>query len=234
VKAVVYMRVSTASQDTENQRASCLELCRRHGFDDPIVIEETASGARLGRAGWDQVMALALGGEIGAVVVWALDRIGRSLQEVFKMVEALDKARVRLLSVREPWLDLGDAAAGAARDPMRTLLVMVFAWAAEFERERILQRSREGREVARREGRVGGRPRTAMVGEPLALAVKMHAAGLSAVKIQRALFERGVYRSTPAGFRGKPKPVPLSTIHSAVTRVTTFEGVTPERPKKAS
>jgi DNA invertase Pin-like site-specific DNA recombinase len=236
VKAAIYMRVSTGAQNSENQRASCVALCRQNGWD-PVIIDETASGARVRRPGWDEVMRLAIGREVAGVVVWAIDRIGRSLQEVFDCINAIDQSGVRLLSVKEPWIDAG-AHPGGVADLMRRLQIMIFAWAADFERLRLLERSREGTDRARREGRFGGRPRSALVGDGLALAVDLHRKGLSTVKIQRALFERGYFRPTKlVGKDGKPlrpQPLPRSTIHYAIKRLTTFDGLIPERPRKVA
>jgi len=237
VKAAVYMRVSTASQDTVNQRAACLEICARNGWE-AIIIDETASGKHLRRAGWDRVLALAISREIGAVVVWAIDRIGRSMQEVFASVKSLDDAGIRLLSVREPWTDVGSMPGGA--DLMRNLLLAIFAWAAEFERFRNIERSKAGTDQARMAGRIGGRPRNALVGDGLAVAVALKNAGWSTVKIQRELFARGFHKPTcdcvgcrpdladlNKGRGGKPTPLPRSTIHYAVARVTTFDNMAP-------
>lgn len=231
------MRVSTTEQHVENQRDACLQLCTRHGWE-PIVIDETVSGALRRRPGWDSVLSLALGGEIVAVVVSALDRIGRSMNEVFLTIDAIDRAGIRVLSVKEPWLDVG----GGGDPLMRKLMLAVFSWAAEFERERLLERSRDGTDQARKEGRLGGRPRSALVGDDLAYAVKMHQAGLSDTAIKKALFERGVHRPRcdcknckPGGI-GVPKPLPRSSIYTAITRLTVFDGLSPvaAAPKKAS
>jgi putative DNA-invertase from lambdoid prophage Rac len=232
VKAVVYLRVSTHRQDVASQRDGAMELCHRNGWE-PVLIEETMSGARVRRPGWDRVMAMAIGREIEAVVVSALDRIGRSMIEVFNCVEALDKSGVRLLSVKEPWVDFASAPGGVG-DLMRKLMLAIMSWAAELERERLLARSQDGTDQARKEGRIGGRPRKALVGEGLALAVRLHQAGQSVGQIQKALFERGYHRPLKEGSRAKPKPLARSTIHSAVNRLTLFDGLGATNTPKAT
>jgi excisionase family DNA binding protein len=117
---------------------------------------ETVSGAAKVRPELARLLADAHAGQFGAVVVWALDRLGRGgIAEIATLVKKLDAAKVALVSVKEPWADTS----GPARD----LLVAVMAWVAAQERARLSERTRAGLVLARarleKEGRnLGRRP----------------------------------------------------------------------------
>lgn len=149
LKAVLYLRVSTDQQTVENQRPELLQLAEARGFEIVEIIEETASAAKQ-RAGLDRVMKLAHQGKCQVVVTWALDRLGRSMIGNLQTVLELDKLGVQVVSMREPWLQMDS--------PVRSLLIAVFSWVAEEERNRIRARSKLGVERSRREGKRQGRP----------------------------------------------------------------------------
>ncbi len=225
-RAAVYLRVSTADQDVAAQRASCLKICAANGWE-PIEVAETGSGARK-LVGWDRVMAMAAGHEIVAVVVWALDRIGRSMWAISDSVREIDAAGVRLCSVQEPWLDVGEGGLGAETRP---LMISLFSWVAGFERRRLVARTLEGLADARRKGRVGGPKSASLVGAHLDFAIELYKQKKSMSEIQAALFARGVYqRPRPATKDQKPKPVPRGTIWAAIMRTYEFDGVNPIEP----
>lgn len=148
-KAVVYLRVSTDQQSVENQRPELLQLAQARGFTDVEVIEDVMSAAKQ-RSGWDRVMAMAHRGHVKAVIVFALDRIGRSMSGNLNTVIELDRLGVEVISSREPWLQM--------QGPVRSLLVGVFSWVAEQEKIRIGERTRIGLQQTRAKGQVLGRP----------------------------------------------------------------------------
>ena len=87
-------------------------------------------------------------GAFQVLVIWALDRFGRSMTGNLADVLELDRVGVQVVSVRESWLDTGS--------PVRTLLLAIFSWLAEQERVRIGERTRARMAAARRRGsRVG-------------------------------------------------------------------------------
>jgi len=93
MKAAIYLRVSTDGQTEENQEPDCLRLCAARGWE-PVVIRETESGAKE-RPEWRRVVELARRGQVGAVVFWALDRIGRkSLQILGFSLSAMSMALI--------------------------------------------------------------------------------------------------------------------------------------------
>lgn len=134
MRAVAYIRVSTEQQTVDNQRPALEAMARARGWDLEWV-EETASGASV-RPALDALCERARRGEFAAVLVWAVDRLGRNMAEVVNRVHALDAAGVVLLSHQEPWLDTSG--------PTRSLLLSIFAWVAQQERERLSQRVKAG------------------------------------------------------------------------------------------
>lgn len=158
--AAIYLRVSTSDQTVENQRAEVEALCRARGFD-PVAYEESASSVKQ-RPVFDRMMADARSGKIRGVFVWALDRLHRSLPRLVADMAELDRVGAPVLSVRESWLD--------ASGPQRSLLICVFGWMGQFERDRLIERTRAGLRRAREEGKTLGRPRAPS--GPLALAVE--------------------------------------------------------------
>jgi DNA invertase Pin-like site-specific DNA recombinase len=96
-------------------------------------------------------MANAHTGKFDVLVVWALDRLGRSMVGNLTTVLKLDDMGVHVISAREPWLDMGG--------PVRPLLIAVFGWVAEQERIRIVERTKAGLDHARARGIRLGRPR---------------------------------------------------------------------------
>ncbi len=90
-----------------------------------VLYEETESAAK-SRPVFDRMLAHVRTGNIQAVVVWALDRLHRSMHGAINDVLELDRLGVRILSVREPWLDTAG--------PVRSLLAAIFAWISEMER----------------------------------------------------------------------------------------------------
>jgi putative DNA-invertase from lambdoid prophage Rac len=119
-------------------------------MDVLAIYEETFSGATTARPEFTRMMDDAHKGRFTTVVVWALDRFGRSMIGNIQTVLELDRLGVRLVSLREPWLDTSG--------PVRSLLLAIFSWCAEQERLRIVERTKAGMDRARRDGKTIGRP----------------------------------------------------------------------------
>jgi DNA invertase Pin-like site-specific DNA recombinase len=159
--------VSTDRQTTDTQRGDVLALVKARGWE-PVVFEEVESAAKV-RPVLAKVLELARVGEVGAVCVWALDRLHRSMPLCVSTVLELDRVRCQVVSVREPWLDTAG--------PVRGLLVAIFGWVAEQERERLRDRTRAGVARARAEGKQIGRPKLSPAA--LSLAVELVRLGSS-------------------------------------------------------
>ncbi len=186
MRAAVYLRVSSDRQTVENRRAEVEQLARARGYE-PIPYEETESAAKR-RPVFDRMLADARAGKVRAVAVWAIDRLHRSMQGAINDVLELDRLDVRVLSVRESWLDTAG--------PVRALLVAIFGWVAEQERARLIERTKAGLERARRQGKRLGRPPCS--------AIALHAAA-EAVRagssIRRAANVKGIPESSLRRFR---------------------------------
>lgn len=146
--AALYVRVSTDRQTTANQLGELRQLAAARGFA-AVVYEETESAAKR-RPVLEQLMDDARRGKVRAVLVWALDRLDRSMGTCIARVLELDRLGVPVVSVREPWLDTSG--------PVRSLLVAIFGWCAEQERSRLIDRTKAGLERARAQGKRIGRP----------------------------------------------------------------------------
>jgi DNA invertase Pin-like site-specific DNA recombinase len=159
-RAAIYVRVSTDRQELANQEAETRQLCEARGWRDPVIFREIASGAKR-RPEWDSVLEAARTGNVGAVVFWSIDRIGRNKVQAAHDLRRLLDWRVAVASVRESWLDTpGEDYRGRGANPARDLLIDVITWVAEGERQRLIERTHAGLARARARGRVGGRPST--------------------------------------------------------------------------
>ncbi|CBJ40559.1 phage site-specific DNA-invertase (plasmid) [Ralstonia solanacearum CMR15] len=135
-----YARVSTDDQHLDLQRDALAKAgCER-------VFEDTASGAKSERTGLTALLATLRQGDI--VVIWRLDRLGRSLKDLIYLVERLDAVGVGLRSLQE---SIDTASIGGR------LVFHLFGALAEFERNLIRERTRAGLSAARARGHNGGR-----------------------------------------------------------------------------
>ena len=151
-----YARVSTDDQNLDLQRDALQAAgCER-------VFEDMVSGARADRTGLVTLMSMLRAGD--TVVIWRLDRLGRSLKNLIELVERLDAAKVGLRSLQE---NIDTTSSGGK------LVFHLFGALAEFERTLIRERTQAGLVAARARGRMGGRPRR-LDPVKLALAVKLH------------------------------------------------------------
>lgn len=163
-----YARVSTDDQRMDLQRDALTAAgCEK-------VFTDTASGAKAARPGLAEALAFARKGDV--LVVWRLDRLGRSLPELVKVVGDLEAAGVGFESVTERI----ETSSAAGR-----LVFHVFAALAEFERRLIVERTHAGLEAARARGRKGGRP--ALPPEKVAAIQAMAAGNRSVSEICKAL-----------------------------------------------
>ena len=155
MKTAIYLRVSTAQQTVENQRPDVDRLVAARGYSVVACFEEQASASGK-RPEFERMMEAARRGEFSILVVWALDRFGRSMGGNIADVLALDKAGVKVVSVKEPWMDTGG--------PVRELLVAIFSWVAQQEKARLIERTKAGLAGARARGVILGRPSPTLVG----------------------------------------------------------------------
>jgi putative DNA-invertase from lambdoid prophage Rac len=172
----LYARVSTHDQKTlPLQIRTMREYAAKRGWEIAVQIKEVGSGATE-RELRENLLAAARRREIDAVLVWRLDRWGRSLADLVVTLKELAELGIGFVSLTEA-LDLttptGRAMAG---------LLSVFA---EFEREILRERIRAGLVEARRKGTKLGRPTTAA--KKSGQIRKLHRAGVSKAEIARRL-----------------------------------------------
>jgi len=146
----LYLRVSTDQQVTDNQRPELVALARQRGFSIEAVYDDTGSAVKA-RPEFDRMLLDAHRGKFDLLLVWSLDRLGRSMSGNLQTVLELDRLGVQVVSVRESFLDTSG--------PVRPLLIAIFGWLAQQERERLIERTKAGLERARRQGKRIGRPR---------------------------------------------------------------------------
>lgn len=141
---VGYMRVSTAEQSLDLQRDALLSA----SVAPDRIYDDTCSGTVTNRPGLARALEVVRDGD--ALVIWKLDRIGRSLRHVVELVDGLQKRSVGL-KVLTGGIDTTSSTG--------RLVFGIFATLAEFERDLILERTMAGLAAARARGRAGGRPR---------------------------------------------------------------------------
>jgi len=184
--AAVYLRVSTNDQNPENQRADLMRLAKARGFKHLELYEETASTAKR-RPKFEAMRFAAHGGGFRSILVWSVDRFGRSMLGNIRDVLELNRIGVAVVSCKETWLDTDG--------PTRDLLLAIFSWIAEQERRRIGERTKAGLIQARKRGSRIGRPHR-MGAALVARARAMRKAKLSlraiavALKVPRATLAR--------------------------------------------
>ncbi|MBT1173915.1 recombinase family protein [Bifidobacterium sp. MA2] len=136
-----YARISTAGQSADLQ----IDALERAGCDRVFV--DTASGVKAHRPELDHMIELLREGDV--VVVWRLDRLGRSMQNLVALMNRFQEMGVGFVSLTES-ID--------TTTPGGMLTFNLFAALSQFERDLISERTKAGLEAARARGRRGGRP----------------------------------------------------------------------------
>jgi DNA invertase Pin-like site-specific DNA recombinase len=191
---VGYMRVSSDNdrQTTDLQRDALLAA----GIDPRHLFEDKASRARDTRPGLQQALDYVRPGD--CLVVWKLDRLGRSLSHLLHIITTLQAQGVAFRSLTEQ-MD--------TTTPQGAFLFSVFGALAQYERALTQERIRAGLEAARRQGKRGGRPQ-AISPEKLEAILAALQAGASKASLCRTF---GVKRTTlyDALARAAAQTVPL-------------------------
>ncbi len=176
-----YARVSTQDQNLELQSDALTKVgCQK-------VFEDKVSGTRADRPGLAKALEILREGD--TLVVWKLDRLGRSVKQLVDLVEELHKQGVQFKSLTDA-IDTGT--------PSGRFFFHVMASLSKMERELIVERTRAGLEMARRLGRKGGR-KPKMTDSKIESAKKLLASGVPPKDVARNL---GV--SVPTLYRWVP------------------------------
>ncbi len=152
MKAAIYARVSTLNgQDPAMQVRELEEYCQRRGWRAVrAYIDAGVSGTREKRPGLDKLMSDAKQRKFDAVLVWKLDRWGRSLRHFVNSLAELEALGIVFVSLKDN-LDLST--------PSGRLMFQIIGAMAEFERSLIVERVRSGLRNARAKGVRIGRPK---------------------------------------------------------------------------
>jgi putative DNA-invertase from lambdoid prophage Rac len=151
--AALYARVSTADQNCEMQLRELREYLDRRGWESAGEYVDTGySGAKASRPELDRLMKDARRRRFDAVVVWKLDRWGRSLTHLVQSLQELTGVGVRFIAMTQN-IDTDES------NPMARLLLHLMGAFAEFERSMIQERTVAGVRAAKARGAVLGRPR---------------------------------------------------------------------------
>jgi DNA invertase Pin-like site-specific DNA recombinase len=137
-----YARVSTQDQNLDLQK----DALKQAGCEK--IIEDKTSGKVMQRSGLDQLRDILRPGDV--LVVWRLDRLGRSLKHLIELLTELEQAGIGFHSLQE---------AIDTTTPGGKLVFHIFGALAEFERNLIRDRTQAGLAAARARGRKGGRPK---------------------------------------------------------------------------
>ena len=147
-----YARVSTADQTLDLQK----DALRQAGCDK--IFTDTASGAKAERIGLDEALSYVRAGD--TLVVWRLDRLGRSLPHLIETITGLNNHGIGFKSITK---SIDTTTSGGK------LIFHIFGALAEFERDIIRERTQAGLTAARARGRLGGRPK-ALTGRKVEMA----------------------------------------------------------------
>lgn len=151
-----YARVSTDDQDLSLQCDALRQAACQKIYEDKL------SGAQAARPGLDRLLEILRPGD--ELIIWRLDRLGRSLKDLIALVELLEGRGVGLVSLHESISTTSSSG---------KLVFHLFAALAEFERNLIRERTQAGLMAARARGRKGGRPK-ALDPAKRQLAVKLY------------------------------------------------------------
>jgi putative DNA-invertase from lambdoid prophage Rac len=170
LKIGIYARVSTTDQDCAMQLAELRSYAGRQDWEVfAEYVDHGISGVKAKRPALTRLMADARMKHFDAVIVWKLDRFGRSIQQLIENVQLLDSLNVRFIAVTQG-IDTDQ------RNPAGRLLLHLLASVAEFERETTLERVHAGISAAKAAGKHCGRPQRVFRRDE---AVRLREGGLS-------------------------------------------------------
>jgi putative DNA-invertase from lambdoid prophage Rac len=193
IRAVIYARVSTQDQNASMQVRELRDYATRRGW---LIVKEFVdtgwSGSKASRPELDNLMRDAALRRFDAVLVYKLDRFGRSVLNLSQSLAALDSYGIRFVSVSQG-LDTD------ASNPTSRLLLNILCSVAEFERELIKERTLSGIAAARAKGKTLGRPKRVFRRDEV---VRLRDSGMSWRAIAAALgipvmTAVDAYRATP-------------------------------------
>jgi DNA invertase Pin-like site-specific DNA recombinase len=160
-RLVGYARVSSNGQELQLQ----LDALKKAGVAKAEVFTDKVSGSKAARPGLEKCLQQLKPGD--TLLVWRLDRLGRSIRHLIDLVADLHQRGVRFKSLCDGAIDTTTASG--------ELIFHVFSALAQFERRLIVERTNAGLTAARARGRLGGRPPVPAADPRVQTAKKMHA-----------------------------------------------------------
>jgi DNA invertase Pin-like site-specific DNA recombinase len=190
-RAALYLRVSSLDQHPETQLLDLESMAAQRGYEVVSQYTDRISGVKARRPGLDELMRDARRGRFDVVLVWASDRIARSVKHFLEVLDELNRLNIEFVSFREQ-IDTGG--------PLGRAIVIIIGAIAELERNLIVERVRAGMRRAKIEGRhIGRRPldlnreailRDRQRGQSLGQIARLH-------RISRTTVQRVLKQSTP-------------------------------------
>lgn len=159
-RLIGYARVSTTNQELDLQIDSLLDA----GCEKQNIFTDTISGAKSERPGLDRCLDTLVADD--TLVVWRLDRLGRSMSHLVNLIEDLIKKDIGFKSVQDGAIDTTTASG--------ELMFNIFSALAQFERRLIQERTKAGLAAARARGRLGGRPKKSLHDPKVRMAKELH------------------------------------------------------------
>jgi DNA invertase Pin-like site-specific DNA recombinase len=153
-RVALYLRVSLddGRQTVENQRLQLTDFCNASGWQVVMEFTDQKSGKSLDRPGLQKMKAAASKREFDHLVFWDLSRLSRGgVSETLRLLEELRAWGVGWRSYQEAYID--------ALGPFAEVVIALLSTIAKMEREKIRERTLAGLQRARKQGRIGGRPK---------------------------------------------------------------------------
>ncbi len=198
-----YLRVSTTAQDFPAQLNGVQEYARRQGWAQPnkkTLFCEKISGARASRRELDRLVQACRAGTFDAIITYRADRLGRTAQHMVNLYAELKRIKIRVIGTQDN-VDTADGSPGG--EFFRNMLASY----AQFNRETIVENVKAGLAAARRQGRIGGRPRKN--DKQIARAFKLKEEGKNPTQIAAATgLARSYIYALFSGKRRAPKLLP--------------------------
>jgi putative DNA-invertase from lambdoid prophage Rac len=135
VKVAIYCRVSTDEQDVDKQEFLCREYCNKKGFEIYRIYNDVISGSKANRPEFNELLEDMRNNEFDCIMVTKLDRLGRSLPHLISLMEEFNNRNVQFVCVTQNIETI---------TPMGRLQFQIMGAFAEFERNIISERTKEG------------------------------------------------------------------------------------------
>jgi DNA invertase Pin-like site-specific DNA recombinase len=148
MKIAIYARVSTEEQNLDHQIQPMVNKCKSEGWEYSIFAEKT-SGAKSSRTELDCMMRCLRNRQYNAVMVYKLDRLGRSLKHLIQLIEEFNNRNIQFMCL-SPELDTKTANG--------RFFINIIGAVAELERELIRERTKARLDYLKKQGKHIGRP----------------------------------------------------------------------------